>query len=45
MRWEGDVIKDLKKRKVKNLNTAKDREAWKRIIEKAKPFEFEIVVP
>ena len=28
-----------------HLNTAKDREAWKRIIEKAKTFEFEVVVP
>ena len=35
----------LKKMKVENLNTAKDREAWKRIIEKAKKLEFEVVVP
>ena len=45
MGWEDDVIKDLKKMKVENLNTAKDREAWKIIVEKAKTFEFEVVVP
>ena len=38
VRWEDDVIKDLKKIKVENLNTAKGREAWKMIIEKAKTF-------
>ena len=39
------MINDLKKMKVENLNTAKDREARKRIIQKAKTFEFEVVEP
>ena len=41
MRWEDDVIKDLKGMKVTNLNVAEKRRAWKNIIERTKIFKFE----
>ncbi|PSN53149.1 hypothetical protein C0J52_06267 [Blattella germanica] len=43
-RWEEDVLDDLRKMKV-NLNQAKDRAIWKKHIEKAKTFNFEVVEP
>ncbi|KAJ9584585.1 hypothetical protein L9F63_021073 [Diploptera punctata] len=45
IRWEDDTMNDLRKMKVTNLNMARDRLAWRRIIEKAKTFTFEVVVP
>jgi hypothetical protein len=36
-RWQGDVMEDLKKLKVKNRKeTAKDRRTWRDLAEKAK---------
>ncbi|KAJ9586838.1 hypothetical protein L9F63_019569 [Diploptera punctata] len=45
IRWEDDTMNDLRKIKVTNLNVARDRLAWRRIVEKAKTFTSEVVVP
>ena len=44
MRWQDDVINDLKKKKVTNLIVAEDRRTWKRSIDKAKTITFGVEV-
>ena len=41
---EDDVINDLKKMKLTNFKVAEQR-TWRLIIEKAKTFKFEVLVP
>ena len=45
IRWDDELINDLKKMKVINLKVAEYGRSWKRIIEKTKTFKFKIVVP
>ena len=45
MRWKVEVINDLKKMKMTNLNMVGDRREWRRSIEKAETFKFEVVMP
>ena len=45
-RWEDDVINDMRKLRISNwMGVIQNRGQWKRIVEKAKTFNFEVVEP
>lgn len=45
-RWEDDVMYDIRRMRIVDWHKiVKDRDAWKKIVEKAKTFNFEVVAP